>query len=251
MEYPLREFSLEGRKLMVTGASSGIGRAVALLCAELGGTLVLNGRDQGRLEEVYRTLAGSGHKLVTGDLNDGKTIKQLVETESAYHGLVSCAGASRLVPFRALREKHIMEALEINYLAPMRLTQELIAGKRVKGGASLVYISALAARACPQAATAYSASKAALEAAVRTIGLELSRQGIRAHCVAPGYVQTPMLDGLSEVSSLDSKIGLTPLGSIYAHDVAPAVAWLLSPASRWITRSTLTVDGGISLPIRI
>lgn len=244
-------FSLEGKTILVTGASSGIGAATAVLCSRLGARLVVNGRDNERLNKVLQTLEGEGHHAVAGDLTEETTRQQILEASDGYDGLVSCAGIAALVPFKMVSEKHLQQMLSVNYLAPITLSQQLLYKRRLKEGASLVYISALSARAAPQAAAGYAASKAALEAAIRTLGLEQARQRIRANCIAPGYVDTPMLNKLGTSANMDDKIGLTPLGRIAPEDIANGAVYLLSAASRWITRSTLTIDGGISLPIRL
>jgi len=244
-------FGLQEKTILVTGASSGIGAAVATLCARLGATMVLTGRDEARLDAVATALHGTGHRVVAGDLTEEQTRQRLVDAAPGYHGLASCAGIAALVPFRMAAEKHLQQMLSVNYLAPVSLTQQLLVKKRLLGSASLVYVTALSARAAPQAAAGYAASKAALEAAVRTLALEQAKHGFRANCIAPGYVDTPMLKKLGTAADLDDKIGLTPLGRIDPDDVAKGVAYLLSAASRWITRSTLTIDGGISLPIRL
>ena len=248
--FPTAAFSLHGRRILVTGSSSGIGAAVASLCARLGAELVLNGRDAERLEVTRAGLAGAGHLVVAGDLTLPETQDALLRAVPAYDGLASCAGAAALVPMRMASAKYLQQMLDINYLAPIGLAQRLLQKRKLNEGASLVFVSALSARAAPQAAGAYAASKAALEAASRTIGLEHAKQRIRANCIAPGYVDTPMLQKLGSAADMSDKIGLTPLGTVTPDDVAPAAAWLLSSASRWIPRTPLTRDGGISLPIR-
>ncbi|WP_045736998.1 SDR family oxidoreductase [Xanthomonas sp. MUS 060] len=244
-------FALQGKTILVTGASSGIGAAVATLCARLGATLVLNGRDEARLHAVASTLHGGDHRTVAGDLTEDATRTRLLDAATHYQGLASCAGIAALVPFRMAAEKHLQQMLAVNYLAPILLTQQLLAKRRLHEGAALVYVSALTARAAPQASAGYGASKAALEAAVRSLALENARHRIRANCIAPGYVDTPMLSKLGSTADMDDKIGLTPLGRIDPNDIANGAVYLLSDASRWITRSTLTIDGGISLPIRL
>ncbi|MCC4588685.1 SDR family oxidoreductase [Xanthomonas sp. NCPPB 1067] len=244
-------FGLKEKTILVTGASSGIGAAVATLCARLGATVVLTGRDEVRLRAVASALHGTGHRDIAGDITEEDTRQRLLAAAPGYHGLASCAGIAALIPFRMAAEKHLQQMLAVNYLAPVTLTQQLLAKKRLLSSASLVYVSALSARAAPQAAAGYAASKAALESAVRTLALEQAKHGIRANCVAPGYVDTPMLKKLGTAADMDDKIALTPLGRIDPDDVAKGVAYLLSAASRWITRSTLTIDGGISLPIRL
>lgn len=244
-------FSLYDKCILVTGASSGIGAAVAILCSQLGAKLVIGGRDAERLNATHAALAGTGHMMVIGDVTHSETLDALVQSAPAFDGLVSCAGSATLVPIRMANEKYLQQMLSVNYLAPIGLAQRLLHKKKLREGASLVFITALSARAAPQAAGAYAASKAALEAASRTIGLEHAKQRIRSNCIAPGYVDTPLLQRLSSAANMSEKIGLTPLGTITPEHIAPAAAWLLSSASRWITRSTLTLDGGISLPIRL
>lgn len=246
----INAFSLEGRVILVTGASSGIGAATARLCADLGARLVLNARDAGRLDAVRGELTGDRHVVVIGDLSLSETREALVDAAPAYDGLASCAGIAALVPIRMASEAHLQRMLAVNYLAPISLTQRLLYKRRLNPGASLVYVTALAARVSPQAAAAYAASKAALDAASRTLALEHAKQRIRANCVAPGYVETPMLQELGTQAGMDHKIDLTPLGRLAATDVASSIGYLLSPASRWVTRSTLTVDGGLGIAMR-
>lgn len=245
---PTDAFTLTGRTLIVTGASSGIGQAVALLCAQLGARLVLSGRSAERLAETMAALGGEGHAHVAGDLTDPAVREALVDAAPQFDGLAACAGLTALVPARMAAEKHLMQMLAINYLAPAALTQRLLQKKKLRNGASLVFVTALSARAAPAATAGYAASKAALEAYARTVALEHARQRIRANCVAPGYVDTPMLRALDLG---DRQTALTPLGLAVADDIAPSVAYLLAPASRWITRSTLTVDGGLGIAMRV
>ncbi len=245
------DFCLEGRTVLVTGASSGIGAAVARLCAELGARIVLNGRDAARLSSVHAELAGDGHVIVAGDLSLEETRESLLNAVPTYDGLASCAGIAALVPLRMANAAHFQKMLDVNFLAPITLTQRLLYKKKLRQGASLVYVTALAAHVSPQAAAAYAASKAALEAASRTLGLEQARSRIRANCVAPGYVQTPMLESLGNSADMSEKFNLTPLGRLAPEDVAGSVCWLLSSASRWITRSTLKMDGGLSIAMRV
>jgi NAD(P)-dependent dehydrogenase (short-subunit alcohol dehydrogenase family) len=247
-ELPTDSFTLTGRTLIVTGASSGIGQAVASLCARLGARLVLNGRSAERLAQTAASLAGEGHVEVAGDLNDAAVRDALLDAAPQFDGFASCAGVTALVPARMAAEKHLMQMLSVNYLAPAALVQRLLQKKKLRDGASLVFVTALSARAAPAATAGYAASKAALEAFSRTVALEHARQRIRANCVAPGYVDTPMLQALGLGSD---QTDLTPLGMATTDDVAPSVAYLLSPASGWVTRSTLTVDGGISVRIRL
>jgi NAD(P)-dependent dehydrogenase (short-subunit alcohol dehydrogenase family) len=250
MARPTDAFALTGRTIIVTGASSGIGQAVAVLCARLGATLVINGRSQERLDATLALLEGQGHAAIAGDVTDAAVRESLVDAAPAVDGLASCAGLAALVPARMGAEKHLQQMLAINYLAPAGLTQRLLYKKKLREGASIVYVTALASRTSPAATAGYAASKAALEAYSRAAALEHAKQRIRFNAVAPGYVDTPMLKGLSGSMAVDDKFAYTPLGRTTAEQVAPGVTYLLSPASRWVTRSVLTIDGGLSVPMR-
>jgi NAD(P)-dependent dehydrogenase (short-subunit alcohol dehydrogenase family) len=243
-------FSLQGMVVLVTGASSGIGRATASLCADLGATMVLCGRDPDRLEAARASLSGTGHVAIRGDLTDPDARRSLVEAVPPLDGFVFSAGSAALVPVRMISERHLQSMFSVNYDAPVMLTQGLLAKKKFHNGASLVYVTAIADHVAPSATAAYSGAKAALTAAVRTIAIEHAKQGIRANCVSPGYVETPMLEKLQSMPSLKDKFELSDLGSISPADVAMGIAYLISPASRWVTRSSLVIDGGISLHVR-
>jgi NAD(P)-dependent dehydrogenase (short-subunit alcohol dehydrogenase family) len=243
-------FSLQGKVLLVTGASSGIGRATASLCADLGATVVLCGRNIERLNAARDSLSGTGHTAVAGDLTDANARHALVDAVPPLDGCVFSAGIAALVPMRMVSEQHLHAMFSVNYESPVMLTQRLLAKKKVSNGASLVFVTARAEHISPVATGIYSGVKAALTATVRTLALEHAKQGIRANCVSPGYVDTPMLEKLHGVSSLQSKVDLTPLGKISAADVAAGIAYLLAPASRWVTRSSLVIDGGLSLHVR-
>jgi NAD(P)-dependent dehydrogenase (short-subunit alcohol dehydrogenase family) len=243
-------FNLQDKVVLVTGASSGIGRATAALCADLGATVVLSGRDLERLEAARASLSGSGHVAIPADLTDADARRSLVEAVPPLDGLVFSAGAAALVPIRMISERHLQAMFAVNYEAPVMLTQGLLSKKKIRNGASLVYVSAIADRVAPSATAAYSGAKAALTATVRTIAIEHAKQGIRANCVSPGYVDTPMLEKLQSTASLKDKFELSDLGSISPVDVAMGIAYLLSPASRWVTRTSLVIDGGISLHVR-
>lgn len=243
-------FSLEGRRVLVTGASSGIGAAAARLCARMGARVLACGRDEARLAHVVAGLAGSGHEAVAGDLTDPGARQTLVDAAPVLDGCVFSAGAAALAPIRMLSQRHLDAIFAVNYDAPVLLTQTLLAKRKIAPGASLVYVTAVAEHVAPNATGAYAGAKAALTATVRTLAVEQARQGIRANCVSPGYVATPMLDGLQGVMNTQDKVELAPLGVIEPDEVAGAIAWLLAPASRWVSRTSLVIDAGLTLHVR-
>lgn len=243
-------FSLAGRTILVTGASSGIGAATASLCANMGARIVACGRDTARLDAVVASLAGSGHEAIVGDLTDPAARQALVDAVSALDGCVFSAGVATLAPMRMVSQRHMETLFAVNYDAPVLLTQALLAKRKLAPNGSLVYVTAIAEHAAPFATGIYSGTKGALTATVRTIALEVAKQGIRANCVSPGYVDTPMMEGLQNVMNSADKMQLAPLGTIAPADVAAGIAWLLAPASRWVSRTALKIDAGLTLYMR-
>lgn len=240
-------FSLAGRRILVTGASSGIGEASARMCANMGATIVACGRDVVRLEAVVAGLAGSGHQMVAGDLTDPGARQALVDAVSALDGCVFSAGVVTLAPMRMVSQRHLDALFAVNYDAPVLLTQALLAKRKLSPGASLVYVSALAEHTAPFATGVYSGTKGALESTVRTIATEVAKQGMRANCVSPGYVATPMMEGLQSVMNSESKMEMAALGPIEPDDVAAGIVYLLAPASRWVSRTSVPIDAGLTL----
>ena len=238
-------FSLEGKTILVTGASSGIGRQACMSIAERGGTIVATGRDRERLEATLHMLEGKGHRGIEADLT--QIPAAFGDELPSLHGALHCAGITKQVPFAFLTQKHLSEIHAINYEAPMLLTRTILKSRRIAEGGSIVFVTSIAAFSGLKALSAYSASKAALIAAARVLALEIACRGIRANCIAPGMVETPMARQAEETvssESMDQHRLLYPLGFGQPQDVANAAVFLLSDASRWITGTTLILDGG-------
>jgi NAD(P)-dependent dehydrogenase (short-subunit alcohol dehydrogenase family) len=243
-------FSLTGRTILVTGASSGIGRAVALMASEMGAQIILSGRDEQRLEDCKLSLPGQGHLILPLDLMDESAIQDFASQIPEINGMVFSAGIAEVVPFRMISTSHVSRVMQVNFNAPVYLTQALLKKKKFKPAASMVFISAISDHIAPAGSAVYSASKAALNAFVRSVALEVSKSRLRANCISPGYVKTPLLDRLSSTTSVDEMVKLAPLGLIQPDEVAASAIYLLSDASKWVTRSNLVVDGGLTIPIR-
>ena len=245
-------FSLEGKRILITGASSGIGRQIAISCAQMGAQIVATGRHAERLAATLAELDGEGHAQVLADLNQQDDIDRLVSEAGSIDGLVHGAGISKLAPFRMISRTQLDAMFFSNVFAPILLTKGLLAKKRIAPGGSILFVSALASHIGPLATGVYSASKAALLGAMRTLALEVVKQGIRANCIAPGYVRTPMLESLNHGGgSIDEHAKLIPLGLGEPEDVAYAAVFFLSDASRWVTRDYFIVDGGLTVPMDI
>lgn len=252
MDIHFDPFSLTGKRILVTGASSGIGRQTAIACADMGAQVLLTGRNSQRLADTLHMLTGEGHQSFVADLTHAEDLTALAASTEPLHGVVHAAGISKLVPLRMLKQTHLDEMFSHNTYAPLLLTKELLTKRKLQAGGSIVFISAVASHVGPLASSAYSASKGALLGAMRSLGLEVIKQGIRVNCIAPGYVRTPMLDGLANGGlNTDDYAGLAPLGMGEPQDVAHAVIYYLADASRWVTRNYFIVDGGLTVPMDI
>ena len=243
-------FSLEGKTILVTGASSGIGRQVAITCAEQGAVLVITGRDTDRLGETLSALSGSQHRAIPADLVASKQRAELIDQCGAIDGLFFSAGIAAIAPFRMISEKHVDQLMAIDFEAPVMLVQRLLQQRRINDGGSIVFNTAIAVHISPAGSAIYSAAKSALHAAARSLALEVAKSRIRVNCLQLGYVRTPMLKRMLS-SGVDVKEAeeISPLGFGNPTDAANAAVFLLSDASRWISRTTLTADGGISVRV--
>jgi NAD(P)-dependent dehydrogenase (short-subunit alcohol dehydrogenase family) len=245
---PTHPFSLAGRRVLVTGASSGIGKQIALSCAAMGAELVITGRDEARLAASLQSLPGSGHRSVIADLTVAAQREQLVDGLDAVDGVVHSAGISRLAPLRQVSSAHLNEVWQVNYEAPILLTQRMLAKSLVKPDGSIVFISSIAAFIGVAGVGAYSGTKAALIATMRCLSMEVVKRRIRVNCLAPALVESPLLEATAGiVGSLDEERKAYPLGFGKPEDVANAAVFYLAPASRWITGTTLVMDGGLTV----
>lgn len=247
-------FSLADRRILVTGATSGLGRATSMACARMGGTVIGVGRDEERLRESQQRLdeISGGHRMVRAELTQSADRDALAASLDGMplHGVVHAAGISRLSPVRMFSEKHLREVQAINVEAPMLLTQTLLKRNLIRDCGSMVFISSIAAHIGVPGVGAYSGTKAALLAMVRCLAMEVAKRGIRANCLSPALVNTPLLDATAMMvgtGAMELEQNNYPLGFGEAEDVANAAVFLLSSASRWITGTTIIMDGGLTL----
>ena len=246
-------FTLEGRKILITGASSGIGKAAAKLASELGAQCVINGRDETRLNEALSELTGEGHKAIAMPLAP-ENCKELVIKAAALagplNGFVHCAGIEKTMPFRMTELTDLHEIMAVNLDAFWEITRELVKKKNhEQGELSIVGIASVTALHGSAGNSAYAASKGALISLIKSLASEYVGQKIRFNCVGPGYVETPMLDNIRRLYKTEEEfeqaiVKKHALGLGAPEDIANAVAYLLSDASRWVTGTVMNVDGG-------
>jgi NAD(P)-dependent dehydrogenase (short-subunit alcohol dehydrogenase family) len=244
---------LTGQSILVTGASSGIGRATAILLSRLGARVVLSGQDAGRLEQTKAALSSGDHLTSPFDLSKPEEIpawiRQLTAQTGPLAGLAHCAGLHSLGPLQVLQAGKVETLFRVNVTSAMFLVKGLRQRGCYAPGSSVVLVSSVAGLTGQPGLTAYSTSKAALIGFTRSAAMELAPEGIRVNCVAPGLVETEMTDrlrGQLTDEQFDAIRHMHPLGLGSSEDVANAIAFLVSPASRWITGTTLVIDGGYS-----
>lgn len=248
-------YSLSGKNILITGASSGIGRSCALECSRMGARLALVGRDLNRLEETLQALEGEGHIVLPGDISTYENIEPIVskavEHLGALDGFVHSAGVELILPVKLMTAAHFERIYAVNVFAAFEFARQIAKKKNAREtGCSMVFLASVAGIKAEAAKLGYSSSKAALINGVKTLALEYAPRKIRANCISPAVCLTKMsqafLDKLAEDARADV-IARHPLGLGVPEDVAYACIYLLSEASRWITGSNLVIDGGYSV----
>ena len=246
--------SLKGKRILVTGASSGIGRAVAQQAASLGASLILFGRNIERLKATSDSLQGVNHEYYSVVVTDFTKVDEIIRLSVAsggfINGFVHSAGIEKTTPFKASTNQLFKEIFEINVFAAFEIARILSQKKIVNPtGASLVFISSVNALLGDPGKIAYCSSKAALLSGVKAMALELAAKKIRCNCVLPGCVDTEMVKNLFASISVEAKqniINKHPLGLGQPEDVAYLVCFLISDNAKWITGSEYVIDGGYS-----
>lgn len=244
-------FDLRGKVIVVTGASSGIGRQCAVSCSRMGAKVILIARNEARLSETLSLMDHAHHQILPMDLTEAvETEEKLAALKDlgGIHGVIHSAGISTTLPLRNISEDKLSNFFKTNVNASINLTRLLTRpGYAAKEGASVVFITSVMGVVGEAGKTLYSLTKGALVAGVKSLALELAPKKIRVNCVSPGVVVTPMSSNAvysQDEASLEKIRSYHPLGLGEAEDVANACVFLLSDASRWITGTNLMVDGG-------
>lgn len=242
-------YSLEGKTILITGASSGIGRATAIECSKLGAKCVLTARNEERLQATLAAMEGEGHAIIAANLADVQGIEKLAAEVPELDGFVNSAGIAltRLISF--IKDSDLDTMFKTNTFAPVMLTKMLLKKKKIKNEGSIVFISSLAAMDASLGNAVYGMTKSAIKSFSEYCALEFAPKQIRVNSVHPGMVQTEMVAGLSfsaEELELDkNKYPLKRYGE--PNEIAWGIIYLLSDATKWVTGTQLIIDGGVHL----
>jgi NAD(P)-dependent dehydrogenase (short-subunit alcohol dehydrogenase family) len=242
-------FSLEKKSILVTGASSGIGRATAIECSKLGATVIVTGRNEARLQETISMMSGTGHVPLTADIDLEEDVKKLADSCPPLDGVVNNAGIGNTKPISFYNSSDLTKVFQTNTFASMILIRWLLKKKKLNNGGSLVFTSSISSRLPFPGNGIYGSSKAALEIYTKYCAQELAPKGIRANSIHPGMIETKLIHGgaLSE-DDLKADLSKYPLGRYgKSEEVAWLIVYLLSDASKWTTGTSVIIDGGLSI----
>lgn len=247
-------FSLEEKTILITGASSGIGRQCAIDCAMMGAKVILVARNEERLKETLSMMDGEGHSLYSFDLNNINEIKDfinnIVSEHGKFDGLIHAAGIEMTKPIKLLTPEDYEYVFRVNTLSGLELAKQISGIKNFNKSGTIVFISSITGIIARTGVAAYSASKGAMISAARVMALELSKRDIRVNCISPGTILTPLMENyLSTLTEeqRQNRVSGFPLKLGKTTDVSYTSVFLLSDAARWITGQNIVVDGGYTI----
>jgi NAD(P)-dependent dehydrogenase (short-subunit alcohol dehydrogenase family) len=249
-------FDLSGKNILVTGASSGLGRQIAISCSRMGARIVLMARDGQRLQKTLSEMQNPEYHLsISVDLVEFEKIETSINEAVAQigkiHGLVNCAGISSTLPIRSVSPEKLLTLFNINVISAYQLTRLISNPKYFSHiGGSIIFISSVMGLVGENGKSAYSMTKGALISGARSLAVEFSSKKIRVNCISPGIIITPLNANAEYISDENKRQALEHqhlLGLGTPEDVASACIYLLSNASRWVTGINLVVDGGYTV----
>lgn len=239
-------FSLESKTILITGASSGIGRGIAIACAKMGALVIVSGRNEERLDETLRQIGAESHIKAVCDLTDKQQVAEMVASLPKLDGVVHCAGIGQRILCRQLSESDVDKVMTSNFKAPVLLQGELLKQKKLNKASSIVFIASIASWSPSVGNAIYSASKGAVISYSKCLSLELAPRQIRVNCISPAMVWTDLIknDGVleSQLKEDESRYPLKRYGT--PEDIAHLAVYMLSDASAWMTGSNVKISGG-------
>lgn len=247
MDTSYNPFSLQGKTILVTGASSGIGQETAIQCSKMGAKVIITARNEERLKETLLMMSGDGNKMVVSDLTNQTDLDNLITNVDTLNGLVLCAGKPKTLPFQFCTRENFDDVFNINFYAPVELLRLLVKKKKLVKESSVVFVSSIGGvRAYGASNAIYGASKSAIDSVMKTSARELAAKKIRVNSVNPGMVETKLIHvGVISEEQLENDKKTYPLQR-YGNpiDIALGIVYLLSDASSWVTGHPLVIDGG-------
>lgn len=241
-------FSLEGKTILITGASSGLGACAAEMCAKAGGTMIISGRNKERLAQTFSQLEGENHVMIPADLCQEEEISALVDQAPKLDGIVLCAGLTKTQPVKNITKDAVSEIFSTNLLSSIQMIKEILKKKKLNAGGSIVFISSISASYADVGNSVYAATKGGVISFSRVLALELASRKITCNCIAPGFVPSNFLNaGVITEEQLEKEREKYPMGFGEPSDIANGIIYLLSDASKWVTGTVLTIDGGVTL----
>lgn len=239
-------FSLEGKTVLVTGASSGIGRSIAILCSQMGAKVFISARREEKLTQTISAMHGDNVYIVA-DLSKQEEIDKLVNSLPKLDGIVHCAGVGSRNLCKNVTREEMDYVMGANFVAPVMLQGLILAKKKINNGASIVFIASHGATSPASSNSIYSASKGAIISYSKCLALELAPRGIRVNCISPAMVWTDLIvrDGIDD-ETLHEDEKHYPLGRYgKPEDIAPLAVYLLSDGSSWMTTTDVKITGGV------
>lgn len=252
MDTEYNPFSLTGKTILVTGASSGIGKQTAIECSKLGASLIITGRDMNRLQETFEMLdkRPAGHRMIGADLLLEEDIERLVSEVGKVDGVVLCAGKGLTLPVQFCTREKFDDIFNINFFSPIEVLRLLYKKKQINKEGSVVILASLGGTQIFSGSNSiYGASKAALNSMMRFCAKEFAPRKIRVNSICPGMVDTPLIHrGTVSDEQLELDKERYPLKRYgKPEDIAYACVYLLSNASSWMTGQDIVLDGGVSI----
>lgn len=242
-------FTLEGKTILVTGASSGIGRGIAIDTSKMGANVYITARNENRLNETFSNMNGDLGGIIPAELTNERNIDKLVENLPSLDGVVLCAGIVKTMPVKNITDLAIDEIFKVNIISEIQLLSRLLKKKKLNKGSSIVIISSVSTFNVKIGNSLYSATKGAANAFAKAMALEVAKQKMRVNCIQPGFIPSSILNqsGIEQDEYLKWYAERHPLGFGKPSDIANACIYLLSDAAQWVTGSILTIDGGYTL----
>lgn len=245
----MNPFELIGKTILITGASSGIGKETAIQCSNMGANVIVTARNAKRLDECFRDMSGNQNVQIIADLTKRADIENIVNEIPKIDGLVLCAGNKESACFPFSTKDKIDDVFNINFYSPLELLRLIVNNDKLRSGGSVVFVSSVGGTHSFQTGgLIYGVSKAAITSAMKFCARELSSKKIRVNCVTPAKVKIQYINEDFEEDKKIIELANYPLGRYgEPKDIAYGIIYLLSNASAWVTGQSLVIDGGKTL----